>query len=795
MTSVIEQFRDALARRGIVIPTEIVADGNIHRCDANGKNGKSDAAYLLHLNGVPAGGFENWRDGLGWENWRADVGRTLSPAEEAAHRVKIEAMRKQRRAEEAKRAADAAAEAARIWREAAPAGAHPYLERKGIKGHGAKLHGGKLVVPMRAAGELCSLQFIAADGEKRFLPGGRVSSAYYSIGKPDGVLLVTEGFATGASLHEATGQAVAVAFNAGNLEPVAKALRAKFPQARIIIASDNDASGTGQKKAEEAARAISGMLAIPDFGTERPEGASDFNDLARLRGLEAVRDALKAASLPDAAPALAAAPTRTEEATEGPAAEGTEGDEIARLARLSPIEYDRERQAAADRLGVRASTLDAEVRRVRGDQPDDAAGEAVIFPEREPWPEQIDGAELLTELSRTFRRFIVLPDHADSALALWVTLTYFADVANVAPMLAAISPEKRCGKTSLLALLNRLAHRPLAASSISPAALFRAVEKWSPTLLIDEADSFLRENEELRGVLNSGHTRDTAFVIRTVGDDHEPRRFSTWGPKAIALIGSLPDTLTDRSIVVELQRKHASERVEKLRHAGDLDPLARRCLRFANDHREKIRRARPSIPEELHDRAGDNWEPLLAIADAAGGDWPTKARKAASVLSGATPDGDSTKVELLRDVRTLLANRLAGRQAVGSAELVDALVEDKAGRWAEFSHGRPLTQRQLARLLRPFGIVPGTVRLGEGSTPKGYRFEAFADAFARYLPPFDPPHRHIPASARVVADKASATAGHVLRFEDPPHASIGAGCGGVADQNPPSGGEGEVEAF
>jgi len=458
--------------------------------------------------------------------------------------------------------------------------------------------------------------------------------------------------------------------------------------------------------------------------------------------------------------------------------------EFSRLAKLSLVEYDRERQAVADRLGLRVATVDAEVRKLRGDSTDAAAGEGLIFPERAPWPEKVDGAELLNEMARTFRRFIVLPKHADDALALWIAFTYFADVVEVAPILAAVSPEKRCGKTTLLALLNRLANRTLAASSISPAALFRAVEKWSPSLLIDEADAFLRDNEELRGILNSGHTRDTAFVIRTVGEDFEPRRFSTWGPKAIALIGHLPDTLTDRSVVVELRRKSAAERVEKLRHAGDFEPIVRRCLRFANDNREAIRRGRPSIPEELHDRAGDNWEPLLAIADVAGGDWPTKARQAASVLSGTTPDGDSAKVELLRDIQALFGGRLAGREAVSSAELVELLTEDKTGRWAEFSHGKALTQRQLARLLRPFGIIPGSVRLAD-STPKGYRVEAFNDAFTRYLPPFDPPHRHNPIGTPLVADKPSATERGVLRIEHPPQPNRDATCGGVADENPP----------
>jgi len=459
---------------------------------------------------------------------------------------------------------------------------------------------------------------------------------------------------------------------------------------------------------------------------------------------------------------------------------------IERLSNLSLIDYDRERQAAADSLGIRATTLDAEVKRARTDNSDNAAGQSVVFPDRIPWSESVDGSDLLDDLASAFKRFVILPDHADTALSLWILFTYLADVARVAPILAAVSPEKRCGKTTLLALLNRLVDRPLTTSNISSSSLFRAVEKWSPTLLIDEADTFLRENEELRGILNCGHTRDTAFIIRTVGDDHEPRRFSTWSPKAIALIGSLPDTLADRSIVIELRRKHSGERVEKLRHA-DLEDLTRRCIRFADDYRKVIESAQPKIPEELHDRAGDNWEPLLAIADLAGGSWPERARKAASILSGSTPDGDSTKVELLTDIRALFSERLYGRELVSSAELVELLTEDKAGRWAEYSHGKPLTQGRLARLLRPFKITSGSVRVGADKTPKGYHVKAFDDAFARYLPPFKAQHRHNPHPDAIVADFGSATDSEALHFEKAPQPASRRHCGGVALSNlPPS---------
>lgn len=300
----IAQFRDALAQRGIAVPAEIIADGRLHRCDAEGKHGKGDAAYLLHANGIPAGGCQNWRDGLGWEDWRADIGRPLTASERTAQRAKVEATTREREADAAKRHAEARTRAAAILDAAQPASAdHPYLKRKGVRAHAVRQSGDRLVISMRdASGALHSVQRIAPDGAKRFLTGGRVRGCYHAIGRPDGVLCIAEGYATGASVREATGYAVAVAFDAGNLEPVAKALRAKFPELRLILCADDDAATAGNPgvtKATLAARAVGGLVALPDFGPDRPDGAKDFNDLALHRGAEAVRSAIERARAPE----------------------------------------------------------------------------------------------------------------------------------------------------------------------------------------------------------------------------------------------------------------------------------------------------------------------------------------------------------------------------------------------------------------------------------------------------------------------------------------------------------------
>ena len=401
------------------------------------------------------------------------------------------------------------------------------------------------------------------------------------------------------------------------------------------------------------------------------------------------------------------------------------------LAALQPIEYDRRREEEAKRLGIRVGTLDQEVAKLRDAADEAASGKPAIFKTIEPWPDPVDGAELLDRLADSARRYMALPDYADVTLPLWAVFTHVIDAAHTAPILAVTAPEKRCGKTTVLQWLRPLVARSLAASNITAAALFRAVEKWSPTLLIDEADTFLAKSDELRGIINSGHTRGQAFVIRTVGDDHEPERFSTWAAKVIAMIGSLPETIADRSIHIEMRRKLPHERIESMRDASrHFDTLAQQIARWAQDSIGAITAARPILPPSLHDRAADNWHTLIAIADAAGGHWPNRARQAAVALSG-QQDDQSANAELLADIREIFERR--GIDRISTAELIEALVQDDEAPWATWNRGKPITGRQIAKRLREFRITPNqTIRIGT-ITAKGYRLDALTEAFERYL--------------------------------------------------------------
>jgi putative DNA primase/helicase len=412
-------------------------------------------------------------------------------------------------------------------------------------------------------------------------------------------------------------------------------------------------------------------------------------------------------------------------------------DEIRRVAYYSALRAElRQRGVCGAAEFVRA--LQRAVARHTGDG---GAGEPVEYRDPEPWDHPVNGERLLNTIRDTVRRFMVLPDGGAEAIALWIVHTYALDAAETTPILAVLSPVHRCGKTRTLDVLDALVRRPQNTLDMTPPAIFRAAHQHEPTFLIDEADTIFsggknERAEELRAILNSSTTRNNARVIRCVGDDHELRAFRTWCAKAIGMIGRLPETLSDRSIIVRLRRRAPAEVIERLRRAkihGELEPIRRCAMRWVQDHRQELEAQRdgdPPLPEALNDRAQDNWRPLIAIADVAGGHWPETARRVAVQLSGGEADEEVLPIELLRDLREIFAGQ--ADPALPTATLVQRLVELEDRPWATLHRGRPMTARDLARLLATFEVRPRTLRFG-GRLAKGYSADDLQDAWGRYL--------------------------------------------------------------
>jgi putative DNA primase/helicase len=509
-----------------------------------------------------------------------------------------------------------------------------------------------------------------------------------------------------------------LATTSGGADSVAKVDWSPLAKRTVILWPDHDEAGL--RYAREASAKLSALgctVAVLDVASLGLPAKGDCVDWLKARP-RATAQEVRALPL--------ALPVANEDVETRVA-----GSPLARLAELEPLDYLQVRKAEAKRLGVSVQGLDALVKRQRKASAND---DEEMFPTVTPSEEPVDAAALFDEIHEVIRTFIICEPETAIAATLWITFTWFIDHVKVAPLAVITAPEKRCGKSQLLSLIGALSRRPLTASNISPAALYRVIQAYAPTLLIDEVDTFLRDNEELRGVINSGHTRQTAFVVRTQGDEHKPKRFSTWGAKALSGIGTLADTLMDRAVVLTLRRKLPGEHVERLRHADDerFGRLASQLARLEQDAAEQIARARPPLPPELNDRAQDNWEPLLALADYAGGAWPKRAREAARKLSVTKESTASVSVELLADVYEVFET--TGFDRISSAELLRHLNSDEMKRWASYHRGQPMTARQFAKRVGEFGVEPGLVRIGE-TVSRGYHRREFEDAFQRYLPP------------------------------------------------------------
>lgn len=328
-----------------------------------------------------------------------------------------------------------------------------------------------------------------------------------------------------------------------------------------------------------------------------------------------------------------------------------------------------------------------------------------------------------------------------TATTLWVAITWAVHAFDVAPYLLITAPERRSGKTRLLEVLELVVHKPLLASNISPAALYRVVHQEHPTLLLDEIDAIYgpkaQGNEELRALINAGHRRGVVAIRMKGPKSNTYDKFDPFCPKALAGIDDgrhLPDTIVDRSITIRLQRRAPDEEVVRYRRRTadqDAEPIRTDLRTLLEDYTQNGEW--PELPGGLSDRATDVWEPLLAMADYAGGDWPNLARDAANNIHGIPdPTDDSFGIRLLSDIRQVMDT-----DRIHTSTLIGRLIELDEAPWGDL-YGKPITTRKLADVLRPYGITSTTVRNADGIA-KGYKVDDFLNVWHRYLPPDDGP--------------------------------------------------------
>ena len=383
---------------------------------------------------------------------------------------------------------------------------------------------------------------------------------------------------------------------------------------------------------------------------------------------------------------------------------------IAELAQLSALAYEKCRQTEAENMGIRVAILDAEVADAR---PVDAAAQTLdeVIEALEPWSEPVDGAALARAIHAAMCRHMTFADPADPVAAtVWLFGTYLMDVWRLWPKILISSPTKRCGKSTFCEILEAHAHRPLIVSNCRAATLFRTIEMYGPTFILDEADTFLRENPEIGGILNAGHTRRTAVVMRLVGDNHEPKKFSVWCPQIIAGIGKPADTLTDRSIRINLKRQLPSER--KVRVPTDMFEqsvhIRRKLLRWAEDNSTTVAATDADPGECGNDRARDNWATLLQIALVIGDVWPESIR-AAYAAKEAQHEGaieDDAALMLLADMHGYFTHS-PHAERVTSADLVEYLIGLDDRPWAFWvKDSFPITKAAVARKVKAFDVRP-----------------------------------------------------------------------------------------
>jgi hypothetical protein len=525
---------------------------------------------------------------------------------------------------------------------------------------------------------------------------------------------------------------LAATCNAGGAKKWRKEHSEHLRGADVVLLPDHD--GVGWEHINVVGSSLSGIAKrIRVLALVHAKAKDDVIDWAAAGGTREQLDAAIEAA-PDWKP-LDEEEIDKHAADERADAKAREDELLAKLEKAEPgLAYRRQRDEVAKELRVGKSDIEAELKRRREGAP--LYGHWIV----EPWPDLADGDALLRDIIKRIRRHVICSVDDALVIALWVVFSWVHEGAAVhSPLLLITSPESECGKSTTLSVVSYLAPRAIATVDISKAALYRAIQLWKPSFIIDEFDTVLAsmddDKAELRSVINSGHTRGQG-VLRCVTDEHRPEMFLTFAPKAIGMIGKkLPPATLGRCIVVELRRRLENEAITKFAEEDDdeLNSLRRRLRRWAMDNTDVLKGVEVSMPDGFVNRRADNWRLLFAIADLCSGveDWGEKGR-AAAVKIERSSDTSSVTVRLLFHVKKIFDED--GCDAILSAELVTRLKGDPEAPWSEWNRGKGLTQMSLAGLLGKARIRSGDVHFPGGVHGKGYKRSQFEDVWSRYAP-------------------------------------------------------------
>jgi len=406
-------------------------------------------------------------------------------------------------------------------------------------------------------------------------------------------------------------------------------------------------------------------------------------------------------------------------------------DVVINLAGLTPLQYAQQLGREAKKYRTPVKLLDRAVEAVRTEQ----ESEKLLEPHWEVTPadDPVDAVQLFAEIEARILQHVVMPRDLAFVVALWIGQAWIHQHATYSPILGVTSAERDSGKSTLMGVIRFLVPRSLMSVGISAAALYRSIEKWNPTLVLDECDELFADNPDLLRVVNSGWTPGSG-VVRCDPDTNEPRTFPTFGPKAIAGKGkNMPDTMLSRTIFIEMKRRLRGEKIGHFRYLDDAGfaRMRSQLARWAEDSGEALGAVLPDQPEGFINRTASNWQLLFAIADSLGEAAGARARAIAQDIAGVT-DMASAGVALLQDIKTMF--EASTLDYLTSKTIIERLTADPEKPWAEWSRGKPITEKGVAGLLHEYRIISRTVG-PKGSTAKGYRRADFEDVWERYLPP------------------------------------------------------------